>query len=68
MKKLFSCQKCKLDVKCIQTATLRYTDSSWREREEDKSLEGLLTLARREIEQEKQLKKVRMHSIFSYLL
>ena len=36
----------------------RYTDSEWREREEDKSLEGLLTLARREMEQEKQLKKV----------
>ena len=36
----------------------RYTDSSWRERDEDKSLEGLLTLARREMEQEKQLKKV----------
>ena len=38
----------------------RYTDSEWREMggEEDKSLEGLLTLARREMEQEKQLKKV----------
>ena len=36
----------------------RYTDSEWRERKEDKSLEGLLTLARREMEQEKLLKKV----------
>ena len=26
----------------------RYTDCEWRERKEDKSLEGLLTLARRE--------------------
>ena len=48
------------EVPIIQAASPRdrYTDSEWREREEDKSLEGLLTLARREMEQEKQLKKV----------
>ena len=48
------------DVSIIQASSPRdrYTDSEWREREEDKSLEGLLTLARREMEQEKQLKKV----------
>ena len=48
------------EVPMVQAAPPRdrYTDSEWREREEDKSLEGLLTLARREMEQEKQLKKV----------
>ena len=50
------------DVSIIQASSPRdrYTDSEWREREEDKSLEGLLTLARREMEQEKQLKKVKV--------
>ena len=52
------------DLAILPTASPRdrYTDSEWREREEDKSLEGLLTLARREMEQEKQLKKVTLTS------
>ena len=52
------------EIPIIQAASPRdrYTDSEWREREEDKSLEGLLTLARREMEQEKQLKKVTLTS------
>lgn len=57
------------DVSIIQASSPRdrYTDSEWREREEDKSLEGLLTLARREMEQEKQLRKVNTQSRYDPL-